>query len=57
MTVDMQGKIGKLEMVIQVKRKDTGEVGEYTLTSEIDEEKARELGLIDAKEADNGSNA
>lgn len=47
------GQVGELTLQVQITRKETGKVEEYTLTAPIDAEQEKQL----FKETDNGRNS
>jgi len=53
---NLQGHVGELTFSVQVTRKDTGAVENYTLVGGVTEEQAKQLGLSTetSKEHENG---
>lgn len=52
----MQANTGKLEGTGEIRDKDGNLKGTFTLSSECSPEQARQLGLINSVENDNGDN-
>lgn len=54
---DLKANVGELHFKVQVTRKETGKVEEYDLIGKVTHEQAEQLGLIETKEKENGSNS